>query len=1354
MWTQNMKLNISSKGVLLQENSGTEIIGTYHIQDIVRIGYILKDEDFGDLFSFITVKPNEMGKVVHLFQCLKMTRAKIDPETNMRYRELLPTSFQARALVKILENQIKRAQQRHITRGQSLRQSAMQAGLTSAVIARANNENDRANERRTQEENSALLQQLIDDIEAFVLNKVRRAGALHKKSRRGSRHAGTPAPTAVTDDEYVEMFYKIRGSLNLVGMLGPWLAKPFTAAELTVRLVEYLSEIVGSQRDLAVVRAIRLPPITKPALGRVLKHLSEHDLRFYRALGGHWNSPVRENNRDSMAWLEMMKKRNTLHPHAPRNGDVNAASTAVRAPAAQAQAGTDSATPPAPPTGDTGALSLADQLAKAKAKRGLSNATPRRALPPPPALPPRAGERTSMRVTVENSDEHVLHQVDFPLTAHAPRPPQPLPQHLSPVPETSTTTGAPARPSPMVEQARSPLPEPMPSAMPSVKRTKSIFEPQTPPPAPQFGMDHRPSRPMGAAPAVPTQATGVVCIFGHEAQHPKELTIQVGERVAVVNNDRNWWKVRNGRGRTGYVPKTHLGTEEGVPASQIFAPGSLTISTGISRSNTFARNASVRLGAQPQIASGAAAAVPPPPPPPPPASGVPPPPPPPGGAGALPPPPPPPPGDAPIAPSIVNVQSDLMSQLANAKLKAVELEEKEEEKKEDQLIKDVLLNAKRRKSGIGARVSIASPPAEVQAWLVSQGLPTEPFANLAGDQFLALLPDDIERRAGKEDGQRVWAAMKPYRRKSAFLDSKLDIADADDGNELKRVFTKKLKSPLLMRNDVAAPAQAPAAPPPPAHVPPPSVPPQSASVAPTAPSDVFRKFSVQKEQKYQHQFVPSPQQNAPPPPPMPQQNSLAPPPPAPPSVPVSQPMSVFAPPPPPPPPPSMGIPPPPPPPLSSGAPPPPPPPPPPLGFGVPPPPPPPGMGAPPAPGGGAPPPPPPPPPPGGNASGGGVGLMQELLHKKLRSAPAPAQSAPSAPAAPRNDLLAQLQATSQNNLRKVEPPAPREADPESESPFLAELRRKSSAALETRKESYSAEGRLDALDEAPAPVFAQSDLVREITTTQLVPTESIHKAPPPPAVVVATPPPVATPPSAAPAGNTGASEGADGRPLAPHVDALGKPVPEWKRKILQRKLDAEFEKEQRAKQEVEAKEARWIGVPKWKRAMIERKEAEAARSEAGEDPEPTPPPPAATSATPTQGIKVNLKKTSTPAPAVATPPPAAPQPSPAVSEPTSTAPRFDPYTGKPLAAPSAPVARFDPLTGKPLAAGTALATTPAATPAWKKTTAPTPSSVTAPAAAPAAPPPSAEAVRARSCREATCVPSLGNRFNDHSETQE
>jgi len=72
---------------------------------------------------------------------------------------------------------------------------------------------------------------------------------------------------------------------------------------------------------------------------------------------------------------------------------------------------------------------------------------------------------------------------------------------------------------------------------------------------------------------------------------------------------------------------------------------------------------------------------------------------------------------------------------------------------------------------------------------------------------------------------------------------------------------------------------------------------------------------------------------------------------------------------------------------------------------------------------------------------------------------------------------------------------------------------------------------------------------------------------------------------------------ANGKPIAPQFDNKGQPIPEWRQKIKQKRLDIEFQQKKETEAEHQANEDRWIGVPAWKRAMLEKKEKEQGRTD-------------------------------------------------------------------------------------------------------------------------------------------------------------
>jgi hypothetical protein len=224
--------------------------------------------------------------------------------------------------------------------------------------------------------------------------------------------------------------------------------------------------------------------------------------------------------------------------------------------------------------------------------------------------------------------------------------------------------------------------------------------------------------------------------------------------------------------------------------------------------------------------------------------------------------------------------------------------------------------------------------------------------------------------------------------------------------------------------------------------------------------------------------------------------------------------------------------------------------------------------------------------------------------------------------------MAELMSKGAAGLKKAAPrPSQTPEEEDGRGGFLAELAQKA----RTRKESnVDISSQMDEqMSSRPPLPNALSALALEIQQASLSANESRFKAaeppPPPPPQPPAQQPaqpqfqpapppalgsqpvqhqpqqhPAAAPvPAAAvaaasePAADLAIVKGDPNRPIAPTVSETGKAIPAWKQKILQRKLDAAHAKVMEAAQAMQAKESRWVGVPAWKRAMIEKKEAAA-----------------------------------------------------------------------------------------------------------------------------------------------------------------
>ena len=47
-------------------------------------------------------------------------------------------------------------------------------------------------------------------------------------------------------------------------------------------------------------------------------------------------------------------------------------------------------------------------------------------------------------------------------------------------------------------------------------------------------------------------------LYDHSASSLDELSVKSGERVEILDDTRNWWRVKNKMGGEGFVPKTWL----------------------------------------------------------------------------------------------------------------------------------------------------------------------------------------------------------------------------------------------------------------------------------------------------------------------------------------------------------------------------------------------------------------------------------------------------------------------------------------------------------------------------------------------------------------------------------------------------------------------------------------------------------------------------------------------------------------------------------------------------------------------------------------------------------------------------
>eukprot|EP00056_Hartaetosiga_gracilis_P007251 m.105849 g.105849 ORF g.105849 m.105849 type:complete len:419 (+) comp12664_c0_seq1:2-1258(+) len=230
---------------------------------------------------------------------------------------------------------------------------------------------------------------------------------------------------------------------------------------------------------------------------------------------------------------------------------------------------------------------------------------------------------------------------------------------------------------------------------------------------------------------------------------------------------------------------------------------------------------------------------------------------------------------------------------------------------------------------------------------------------------------------------------------------------------------------------------------------------------------------------------------------------------------------------------------------------------------------------------------PPPPPPATNP------LLAAIQNKKLKHSSESDRPAPKSSGV--GGLLAEIQQG--KKLRKTSEsnrPAPKT---ESSSSGMGGLL----AEIQQGKKLRKASSRVN-LNEGAERLPPSNPFLREIEEKKLKPTDSYFKneTPPPPPPQVSQPQHVPPPPvqqqqqpwkkkSALP---DKFQVPTDGRPVAPSKDAQG-PIPDWKRKVLQGRLDKEWNEQQKRLLEKQAEEAKWAKVPAWKRKVLQEKEKRA-----------------------------------------------------------------------------------------------------------------------------------------------------------------
>ncbi|XP_050313584.1 epidermal growth factor receptor kinase substrate 8-like [Anthonomus grandis grandis] len=246
--------------------------------------------------------------------------------------------------------------------------------------------------------------------------------------------------------------------------------------------------------------------------------------------------------------------------------------------------------------------------------------------------------------------------------------------------------------------------------------------------------------------------------YPRTANNDKELTVERGEFLEILDSSRKWWKARNSKGAVAHVPNTivtqyhssslspHLRNsirrEDSPPHSRY--PGQIPGDEFRIQTKPAEAIRSERL--EDQLQKHVAPPVPPPPPPP---------------NGALPPPPPPPifnnqppeapPTERPISrqPSQSSPASDAVQEELNSVFSVMK----------DKIRPKPLLDIK---STPEKYINNKSSAAEVQEWLKVKDFDAGvcgKFKGVAGSQIMAMDKEDLEKVCGQKIGGRLYSFL-------------------------------------------------------------------------------------------------------------------------------------------------------------------------------------------------------------------------------------------------------------------------------------------------------------------------------------------------------------------------------------------------------------------------------------------------------------------------------------------------------------------------------------------------------------------------------------------------------------------
>ncbi|KAK7477569.1 hypothetical protein BaRGS_00031174, partial [Batillaria attramentaria] len=361
-----------------------------------------------------------------------------------------------------------------------------------------------------------LLNHCFDDVEKFVA-RLQQAAEAYKELERRKRERGGKGKKNVSGDgmlghrarpppaqDFVDIFQKFKLSFNLLAKLKAHIHDP-NAPELVHFLFTPLSLIYEASRDpihgsMNLGEQAVAPVLTQDAKQLLLNCLTSKEIELWQALGKNWTTSKED-------W------KGYIPPYVPRFYDGwQPAPTVVDEVVVRPQL-------------ETALLSHQEQI-RSRAREEQARAA-ERVVPFPPEeerfrrmeefespyernpRAPTPPHNALGNPAVAGYREYVEQHIDRNMRAQEPHR-RPEPMRESPAPQSRLPMGPPDDNVAYLQELRR------------------------------------------------TGASAYEVLHDRQGKNQKELTVQKGDYLQVLDSSRNWWKVRNYKGETGYCPYTIL----------------------------------------------------------------------------------------------------------------------------------------------------------------------------------------------------------------------------------------------------------------------------------------------------------------------------------------------------------------------------------------------------------------------------------------------------------------------------------------------------------------------------------------------------------------------------------------------------------------------------------------------------------------------------------------------------------------------------------------------------------------------------------------------------------------------------